>query len=583
MRTLVVSSIQELWPADNPVLFMDESCLKYEARHIWENLDSAITQSLCFDQKTDDADYEVRVQLYRSIFPDIVSFLNNYHGVTHSDRYWRIVIDHWTMRTIDLIQMRYKKIEKSLASNLVNEVIVSTERAIKHPEATSHDFYHALYGEPYSALVNEEIVRTLALKFAEVKVIEQSLKVDGFTAIKSVKSSRSKIKKFLESFAASLNRILGRDTDAFFLNTYLPRFKELLLQISFGQAPAIYKNPTWTSNSTDALTRNFYLDSNQRSTDLENCVRGLILKLIPKSYLEDYKKINLLTDKVHWPKTPKFICTANDYDMNDFFKIWSAKKVEGGAPFYVIQHGNNFECLRYLISPEIEYSHRYITWGWNHKLNCVPGFVVRRTARPSRKYKKSGTLLMMAASLKHNIGADTKAELNSFQTHDQQEFLKKIENKIQDQLVFRIFGFDLRFPETLEMWNHFFAEAKIKVSIESSAENFGKSLSRSRIAVFAYYSTGFLECLAADRPAICFWQNDLNDFSDDVLKDFQHLREVGLIYFTPESAALHVNKYWDDILIWWNNSEVKLVRQEFANKYARYSARPVRDMKTLLS
>ena len=166
---------------------MDESCLKYEARHIWENLDSAITQSLCFDQKTDDADYEVRAQLYRSIFPDIVSFLNNYHGVTHSDRYWRIVIDHWTMRTIDLIQMRYKKIEKSLASNLVNEVVVSTERAFKHSEATSCDFYHALYGEPYSALVNEEIVRTLALKFAEVKVIEQSLKVDGFVAIKSVK------------------------------------------------------------------------------------------------------------------------------------------------------------------------------------------------------------------------------------------------------------------------------------------------------------------------------------------------------------------------------------------------------------
>ena len=131
MRTLVVSSIQELWPANNPVLFMDESCLKFEARHVWENLDSAITQSLCFDQKTDDADYEVRIQLYKSIFPDVISFLNNYHGVTHSDRYWRIVIDHWTMRTINLIQMRYKKIEKSLASNLVNEVVVSTERAFK--------------------------------------------------------------------------------------------------------------------------------------------------------------------------------------------------------------------------------------------------------------------------------------------------------------------------------------------------------------------------------------------------------------------------------------------------------------------
>ena len=582
MRTLLVSSIQELWPTKTPVLFMDVACLKYEARHIWENLDLAITQSLCFDQKTDDADYEVRTQLYKSIFPDVVSFLNNYHGVTYSDRYWRMVIDHWTMRTIDLIQMRYKKIEKSLGSNLVNEVIVSTERAIKHPEATSYDFYDALYGEPYSALVNEEIVRTLALKFTEVQVKEQSLKVDGFAAIKSAKSSISKIKKFLESFVASLSRILCHDTDAFFLNIYLPRLKQLLLQISFGQAPAIYKNPTWTSNSTDTLTRNFYLGSNQRSTDLENCVRSLILKLIPKSYLEDYKNINLLTDKVHWPKTPKLICTANDYDMNDFFKIWSAKKVEGGTPFYVIQHGNDFEALKHEIAPEIEYSDRYITWGWNHKPNCVPGFVIRRTARRSRKYKKSGTLLMMAAFSRRNIGSKTKAEFIFFQTRDQQEFLTKIKNNVKDELVFRIYGFDLRFPGTLEMWNHFFAESKIKMSFESSFENFGKSLSRSRIAVFAYFSTGFLECLAADRPVICFWQNDLNNFSDDVLKDFQHLREVGLIHFTPESAASHVNEYWDDILLWWNNSEVKRVRQDFAYKYARYSNNPIRDLKKLL-
>jgi putative transferase (TIGR04331 family) len=582
VRTLLVSSIQELWPTKNPVLFVDESCLKYGVRHIWENLDLAITQSLCFDQKTDDADYEVHIQLYRSIFPDVVSFLNNYHGVRHSDRYWRIVIDHWLMRAIDLIQMRYKKIEKSLASNLVNEVIVSTRRVIEHPKATSHDFYHALHGESDSALVNEEIVRTLALKFAEVKVIEQSLKLDSFAAIKSVKSSRSKITKFLHYLAASLNRILGRDTDAFFLNTYLPRFKEFLLQISFGQAPAIYKVPTWTPNLPDLKTRNLYLGSNQSSTDLENCVRNLVLKLIPKCYLEDYKTIDHLTDKIHWPKSPKFICTANDYDSNDFFKIWAAKKVEGGTPYYVIQHGSNFESSRYLIAPEIEFSNRYITWGWNHKVNCVPGFLVRRSIRRSDKYKKSGTLLIMASFLKSNTLTATKAEWNSIQISDQKKFLKLLNFEAQEKPVFRILRYDLRLPETLESWKDFFAEAKIYASIESSARSLSRSLMRSRVVVFAYFSTGFLECLAAERPVICFWQNDLNHFADCVIDDFRQLERVGLIHFTPESAANHINKHWDDILSWWDDPEVKCVRQKFSSKYARYSSRPVRDLKKLL-
>ena len=263
--------------------------------------------------------------------------------------------------------------------------------------------------------------------------------------------------------------------------------------------------------------------------------------------------------------------------------IWSAKKVERGTPYYVIQHGNNFESSRYTIAPEIEYSDRYITWGWNHKANCAPGFVVRGTVRRSDKHNKSGTLLIMAAFLKTETGAETKVEWNSLQISEQKKFLKLLNSEVQEKIVFRILKQDLRLPETLKSWKDFFAGAKIDLSIESSDRNLRKSLKRSRVAVFAYYSTGYLECLAADKPAICFWQNSLNFLSDDVVDDFKQLERVGLIHFTPESAAKHVNKHWDDVLSWWNEPKVERVRQDFANKYARYSSQPVRDMKKLLT
>ena len=583
MRTLVISSIQDLWPTNAPILFLDESCLKYGSRHVWEKLDFEVVKLIVDDQKTDDADYEVFSKLYESIFPDLVSFLGNYHNVTHSDRYWRIIIDHWLLRTIDLIQLRYNRIEEALAFKSVNEVIVPSRRVVEQPASTSLDFYHATYDGSFSALVNGEVVRILALKFAGVQVKEQSLKIDSFAEIESVVASRSKIKIVLESLLASLSRVIGRDTDAFFLNTYLPRFKEILLQISFDQAPAIHKVPSWKPNLSDLKTRNLYLGSIQSSTDLENCVRSLILRLIPKCYLEDYQTINHLADEICWPKNPKFICTANLYDSNDFFKIWAAKKVEGETPYYVIQHGNFFESYRYLIAPEIEYSDRYITWGWNHKANCAPGFVVRGTVRRSDKYKKSGTLLMMASFLKSNSGAETKAEWNSIQISEQKKFLKLLNSEVHEKTVFRILRHDLRLPETLKSWRDFFAQARVNATIESSVRNFNKSLKRSRVAVFAYYSTGFLECLTAERPAICFWQNSLNFLSDDVVDDFKQLERVGLIHFTPESAAKHVNKHWDDVLSWWNEPEVERVRQDFANKYARYSSQPVRDMKKLLT
>ena len=582
MRTLVISSIQDLWPTNAPILFLDESCLKYGSRHVWEKLDFEVVKLIVGNQKTNDADYEVFSKLYESIFPDLVSFLGSYHNVTYSDRYWRIVIDHWLLRVIDLIQLRYNRVEKALANKSVNEVIVASRRVIEQPASTSSDFYHATYDGSFSALVNGEVVRILALKFAGVQVKEQSLKIDSFAEIESVVASRSKIRIVLESIAASLSRIVSRDTDAFFLNTYLPRFKEFLLQISFSQAPAIYKVPTWKPNLSDLKTRNLYLGSIQSSTALENCVRSLILRLIPRCYLEDYQTINHLADEIHWPKNPKFICTASDFDSNDFFKIWSAKKVERGTPYYVIQHGNNFESSRYTIAPEIEYSDRYITWGWNHKANCAPGFVVRGTVRRSDKYKKSGTLLIMAAFLKSETGAETKVEWNSLQISEQKKFLKLLNSEVQEKIVFRILKHDLRLPETLKSWKDFFAGAKIDFSIESSDRSLRKSLMRSRVAVFAYYSTGFLETLATERPAICFWQNELNGFENAVIEDFRLLERVGLIHFTPESAASHLNRHWDDILLWWNEPEVERVRRDFANKYARYSNNPIRDLKKLL-
>ena len=189
----------------------------------------------------------------------------------------------------------------------------------------------------------------------------------------------------------------------------------------------------------------------------------------------------------------------------------------------------------------------------------------------------------MAAFLKTETGAETKVEWNSLQISEQKKFLKLLNSEVQEKIVFRILKQDLRLPETLKSWKDFFAGAKIDLSIESSDRNLRKSLKRSRVAVFAYYSTGYLECLAADKPAICFWQNSLNFLSDDVVDDFKQLERVGLIHFTPESAAKHVNKHWDDVLSWWNEPKVERVRQDFANKYARYSSQPVRDMKKLLT
>ena len=106
--------------------------------------------------------------------------------------------------------------------------------------------------------------------------------------------------------------------------------------------------------------------------------------------------------------------------------------------------------------------------------------------------------------------------------------------------------------------------------------------SMSRLVVFGYYSTGFLECLSLDHPTIAFWHDGFDNFNDEAIPDFELLKDVGLIHFSPSSAAEHVNTHWNDIDSWWSSVQVQEAKKRFVNKYARTCDTPVRSLKRML-
>ena len=50
---------------------------------------------------------------------------------------------------------------------------------------------------------------------------------------------------------------------------------------------------------------------------------------------------------------------------------------------------------------------------------------------------------------------------------------------------------------------------------------------------------------------------------------FLKLKEVGIFHDTPFGAATHINENWKTINKWWNQKNVKKVRDEFSFKFAR--------------
>ena len=50
---------------------------------------------------------------------------------------------------------------------------------------------------------------------------------------------------------------------------------------------------------------------------------------------------------------------------------------------------------------------------------------------------------------------------------------------------------------------------------------------------------------------------------------------------TPESAANHMTKIWDDIPAWWQSESVQNNRKEFCDQYSRILENPLDKLETI--
>ena len=77
--------------------------------------------------------------------------------------------------------------------------------------------------------------------------------------------------------------------------------------------------------------------------------------------------------------------------------------------------------------------------------------------------------------------------------------------------------------------------------------------------------------MAANVPTICYWDQKDWPLCKQAVEQFDHLREVGILFDMPEDAAAHVNAIWNDVPGWWNSRAVRVVRRQWQDQYARTS------------
>ena len=88
-------------------------------------------------------------------------------------------------------------------------------------------------------------------------------------------------------------------------------------------------------------------------------------------------------------------------------------------------------------------------------------------------------------------------------------------------------------------------------------------MTKSKLIVLSYISTGFLEALLMNIPVIAFFNTNSMHLVEEYSTFFDQLAEVGIIQTSPEGASNFVNKIIDNPDIWWSSCQVQEAKKKF--------------------
>jgi putative transferase (TIGR04331 family) len=589
-RYLITTADERTWKFDRPVIFLGEWCRLYNRKHVWQDMDAIVAEPYGLGLAKKDADYAEARALEDRIFPKLCAVLNQHHGTQHGERFWRIVLGHWFRRIVDVLVNRVKTLEQCLRTHEISGFTTYDNENYSLATPDSYSAIWAFNDDRWNNALDASIINTLCFGDFPIDIIPVSFESNGPSGFrfKALATSSGVSRIFLDFGRLVVSKISGymmRDTDAFIINSYLPRKEALKLAIALRQWPQIWSSPKVdVKQSVNIALRKRITNqlTNKEENNIENILKVKFFEMLPVCYFEGFNDLKSSVKQQKWPKDPKFIWTCNSFDTDEVFKLWAASKAESGIKYFTGQHGNNYGTHRYMYpSVEESTSDKFLTWGWMDGLpQHVPSFIFKTAGKKHGKYNRRGGLLLIELCLNHRI--TTWDGVNEFIDYfdDQNKFINQLACSPKQQLSIRLHaGYRYLTWNEDARWHAINPKLKIDIGGTSIHDLIGDS----RLIVHSYDSTGILETLSQNIPTLAFWRNDFDHLREISKPYYQLLVNAGIVHLTPESVASKVNEVWDDVDGWWSQSTVQDARIKFCQIYARTSVNPVRELKKIFS
>lgn len=565
---LATTALEEFWDTTKPIVFLGEWCMLYSRSDIWKNLDYQVLKSPFDYANIGEDSYSEVSDIYEKLLPILALKLNKIHNVNYGERYWRIMIGPWLQWYLPTLYDHYLHIKVALEQFPEFTTIGLNSDSFITPLDTMH-FVELRKGDLYNLQLYTRIInffdKNFPCKSAEYPRVNNSQSKTSYFRV-----CLDKVFKFIAK-----KNVSSRSTINLHSSYFTSQVAWKLILKSFGRVVPRSTQLTPTKRfQKDEEKRGLLFGLNMRLNDFELFLSDQISFDIPQCFIEGFSTIDKASKEKYPVILNQIIFSSNSWYFDELFKHWAGCCAENGGLILGTQHGGCYGTLATKLAEdhETEISDYYYSWGWMRS-DCralvipMPATNFCGVRKIGANNRKNGILWAVTTEPRYMI------EFPRLPLHLPEYFQRQacFLNSLSSNLLK-----DLRFRAHYEEhgWS---AIERLKalnqnIVVEPWSVPFLTSLRNCKLYVCDHLSTTYAQALALNIPTILFFYDKQTTLLNSKAKPhFELLKEAGILYDTPEAAAIAVAAAYDNVEQWWNTPEKQKAVEYFCNSYARTS------------
>lgn len=564
MLTLVTTDLEESWPEDGEMLFLGEWCRRNDRKTKWSIRQYRVVPYHWNDRVKLKRDFDRLQALNSQLLSALVPVMNGLHGERGDERFWRLLLGYWLNACTTVLLDRWTSIECASAEAPLRTYLLPFTRDRLATNDTMDFTLRAIddasWNHALCALLLKRMPSIEGIPLANNRLAAEE---------EGNEHSEFSFRQHARAVARTLAERWKRRDRYFITSTYLPTRSLLHLELKLGQLPIPRQQESWQPTSGyDPAMRAWSLPPPNGGDDFDITIRDLLPALMPRTFLEGYRELMARSASVQWPAAPRVVFTSNQHFFDELFKAWAARKVAAGARLVIGEHGGmgvgRFNGThRY----EVAIADRYLSTGWSDA--CHPHilpFANFRTPRSVVAPDASGKALLVCGIMPR-YAFDVRAMMLASQVldyfDDQYRFVAALPTELNSQILVRLVASDYGWDQK-GRWQERFPE----VSLDDGVRPIWKVAAKCRLFIATYNATTYIESFGHNFPTVMFWNPARWELKAEAEPYFALLKAAGIYHETPESAAGHIARIWNDIPAWWHSAVVQDARKAFCDAYS---------------